>query len=120
MVRTHPVTGWKALFAGGLFSGQVEGVTETESRELLTKVTRLISDNHDLQCRFRWEGSGDMGEFHREPHLQEIDMTNLVFQSYLGQSLCNALPDPGSLWKRGSLGMARFICGGSAVPRPCK
>ena len=62
MVRTHPVTGWKSLYAGGLHCSRVEGVTMAESQELLAKILRLVSDNHDLQVRFRWESSGDIGE----------------------------------------------------------
>lgn len=62
MVRTHPVTGWKTLFAGGLHCRRIDGVSEAESQELLTKILRLVSDNHDLQVRFRWNTSGDMGK----------------------------------------------------------
>ena len=62
MVRTHPVTGWKTLFAGGLHCRRVDGVVESESQDLLAKILRLVSDNHDLQVRFRWNGSGDMGK----------------------------------------------------------
>ncbi|KAI2637990.1 putative alpha-ketoglutarate-dependent sulfonate dioxygenase [Hypomontagnella submonticulosa] len=60
MVRTHPVTGWKTLFAGGLHCRRVNGVTEWESQELLEKILRLVADNHDLQVRIRWNTPCDM------------------------------------------------------------
>ncbi|KAI1179928.1 putative alpha-ketoglutarate-dependent sulfonate dioxygenase [Nemania sp. FL0916] len=60
MVRTHPTTGWKSLFAGGLHCRRVNGVTEWESKELLEKILRLVADNHDLQVRIRWNNPGDM------------------------------------------------------------
>lgn len=61
MVRTHPVTRWKTLFAGGLHCRRIEDVSETESQDILAKILRLVADNHDLQVRFKWETSGDMG-----------------------------------------------------------
>lgn len=60
MVRTHPVTRWKTLFAGGIHCRRINGVTESESQEILAKLLRLIADNHDLQVRFRWQSEGDI------------------------------------------------------------
>ncbi len=62
MVRTHPTTGWKVVWGFGFHVRQIDDVTEVESQELLAKITRMVSDNHDLQVRFRWSNSGDMGE----------------------------------------------------------
>lgn len=62
LVRTNPVTGWKALYSGVLFAERIEGVTEIESRQLLEKIQRLITENHDLQIRVRWENPGDVGK----------------------------------------------------------
>ena len=85
LVRTNPVTGWKSLFgaAGQVDNGWIEGVTKRES-EILKKyctfhiafyrlrehcrlpkltlfltVRQLISENHDLQVRFKW-GTNDL------------------------------------------------------------
>lgn len=63
MVRTHPITGWKTVWGFGLHVQHIDDVTEIESQELLSKITRLVSDNHDLQVRFRWSNSGDMGKY---------------------------------------------------------
>ncbi|KAK7718023.1 hypothetical protein SLS57_006170 [Botryosphaeria dothidea] len=60
LVRTNPVTGWKALYSGVLFAEKIEGVTDSESKMLLEKVQRLITENHDLQARVRWETPGDI------------------------------------------------------------
>ncbi|KNG91429.1 putative alpha-ketoglutarate-dependent sulfonate dioxygenase [Aspergillus nomiae NRRL 13137] len=60
MVRTHPVTGWKTLFAGGLHCRRINDVTDFESEQLLSKIISLVGDNHDLQVRFRWNNPGDV------------------------------------------------------------
>ncbi|KAF2107802.1 putative alpha-ketoglutarate-dependent sulfonate dioxygenase [Lophiotrema nucula] len=59
-VRTHPVTGWKSLFVSGLHTRRIKDVTETESQEIFAKALRLVTENHDLQVRFRWNGPNDM------------------------------------------------------------
>ncbi|KAG4258983.1 TfdA family Taurine catabolism dioxygenase TauD [Fusarium proliferatum] len=61
VVRTNPVTGWKSLFAVGhqLSAGHINGVSNTESEILKTYFRQLITENHDLQVRFRW-GKNDL------------------------------------------------------------
>ncbi|KAF5677487.1 taurine dioxygenase [Fusarium circinatum] len=61
VVRTNPVTGWKSLFAVGhqLSAGHINGVSHTESEILKTYFRQLITENHDLQVRFRW-GKNDL------------------------------------------------------------
>ncbi|KAL3480806.1 taurine catabolism dioxygenase TauD, TfdA family protein [Aspergillus californicus] len=56
VVRTNPVTGWKSLFAGGfqIRAGWIDDVTDYESEMLKSYFLKLISENHDLQVRFRW------------------------------------------------------------------
>lgn len=61
VIRTHPVTGWKSLFAVGMNVEKINGVTAKESEQLLDKIMHLILENHDLQVRFRWENPSDMG-----------------------------------------------------------
>ncbi len=61
VVRTHPVTGWKSVFAGGTHCQRINNVTSKESEYLVDKVMQLIVENHDLQVRFRWENVGDLG-----------------------------------------------------------
>ncbi|EXJ77834.1 hypothetical protein A1O3_08993 [Capronia epimyces CBS 606.96] len=56
VIRTNPVTGWKALFGAGfqILHGGIDGVTDRESEILKDYFLQLISQNHDLQVRFRW------------------------------------------------------------------
>ncbi|KAJ5155718.1 alpha-ketoglutarate-dependent sulfonate dioxygenase [Penicillium capsulatum] len=56
VVRTNPVTGWKSLFAAGfqIRAGWIDDVTDYESEMLKSYFLKLISENHDLQVRFRW------------------------------------------------------------------
>lgn len=98
MVRTHPVTGWKTLFAGGLHCRRVNDVTDFESEQLLSKIISLVGDNHDLQVRFRWNNPGDVGEYNLQIQTMPNTLSNL--NSYLGQPLRPALPYPGPLWPR--------------------
>jgi len=56
VVRTNPVTGWKSLFGAGhqIYAGWIDGVTERESEIIKDYFLQLITENHDLQVRFRW------------------------------------------------------------------
>ncbi|ETN40932.1 uncharacterized protein HMPREF1541_05212 [Cyphellophora europaea CBS 101466] len=56
VIRTNPVTGWKGLFAAGgqVEHGWIDGVTPRESDDLKKYFLDLISQNHDLQVRFKW------------------------------------------------------------------
>ena len=59
VVGTHPLTGWKSLFAAGTKCLRIDDVTDMESAQIMDKVTRLITENHDIQCR---EDTNDLGE----------------------------------------------------------
>lgn len=61
IVRTHPVTGWKSLFALGPFPKRINELSPTESDELLKKFYTTILENHDLQVRFKWRNANDIG-----------------------------------------------------------
>ncbi|EFX01815.1 alpha-ketoglutarate-dependent sulfonate dioxygenase [Grosmannia clavigera kw1407] len=56
LIRTNPVTGWKSLFGAGhqVDAGWINGVSERESDILKAYFLQLITENHDLQVRFRW------------------------------------------------------------------
>ncbi|KZF20971.1 TfdA family taurine catabolism dioxygenase TauD [Xylona heveae TC161] len=60
VVRTHPITGWKSVFAAGVHCEQIHDVSVAESVHLLKKVLKLIAENPDLQVRFRWENENDI------------------------------------------------------------
>ncbi|EIN08259.1 taurine catabolism dioxygenase [Punctularia strigosozonata HHB-11173 SS5] len=54
VIRTHPVTGYKSLFVNKVFTKKIVELNQDESDALLDYLTRHVSDNHDLQVRFRW------------------------------------------------------------------
>ncbi|KAF7551942.1 hypothetical protein G7Z17_g4681 [Cylindrodendrum hubeiense] len=61
VVRTNPITGWKHLFGVGqqIHDGKINGVTDREEDILKKYFLQLITENHDLQVRFRW-GKNDI------------------------------------------------------------
>jgi len=63
VVRTHPVTGWKSIMAIGPFPKFINELTRQESDELLQKFKSMITENHDLQVRFKWRNEHDIGKW---------------------------------------------------------
>ena len=62
VIRTNPVTGWKTIFAVGHHVQHINGLTERESAHLLNEFLRMITENHDLQVRFKWNNQNDLGK----------------------------------------------------------
>ncbi|KAF1813446.1 TauD-domain-containing protein [Eremomyces bilateralis CBS 781.70] len=62
VVRTNPVTGWKSIFPVGDHIKQINGVTEDESKALLSWFLDLVYKNHDLQVRLKWKNPNDIGK----------------------------------------------------------
>lgn len=60
VVRTNPVSGWKSIFALGVFPKKINGLSETESNALLKYFKDLLVQNHDLQVRFKWKNQNDI------------------------------------------------------------
>lgn len=54
VVRTHPETGERCIYTNGPFVSHIEGVSNEESREILTRLELAIADP-SVQCRVRWE-----------------------------------------------------------------
>ncbi|KAH7148178.1 hypothetical protein EDB81DRAFT_932479 [Dactylonectria macrodidyma] len=110
VVRTNPVTGWKSLFAVGhqLTAGHINGVTETESEILKAYFRQLITENHDLQVRFRW-GKNDLAIWDNR------SVFHTATNDYIGKRQGNRVVslgekpfyDPASRSRREALGLVR-------------
>ena len=54
VVRTHPITGRKALFVNENFTTEIEGLNTLESDAILKMLYEHIA-TPEFQCRFRWQ-----------------------------------------------------------------
>ncbi|TFK51217.1 taurine catabolism dioxygenase [Heliocybe sulcata] len=55
VIRTHPVTGFKTLFVNRSFTKRIVELSPDESDHVLDYLFRHVSENHDLQVRYRWK-----------------------------------------------------------------
>jgi alpha-ketoglutarate-dependent taurine dioxygenase len=60
VIRTNPVTGWKSVFGVGHHVQYINGLTKEESKRTLDWFVQLITENHDLQVRHRWQNANDL------------------------------------------------------------
>ena len=54
VIRTHPETGARGIYTNRAFVSHIEGVSTTESEEIIAHLERAIM-NPSVQCRVRWE-----------------------------------------------------------------
>ncbi|MDY7105518.1 MAG: TauD/TfdA family dioxygenase [Actinomycetota bacterium] len=54
VVRTHPVTGRKALYVNRAFTTRIKGLAPNESRAILDLLCDHIEHRPEFQCRFSW------------------------------------------------------------------
>ncbi|KAJ7694826.1 TfdA family taurine dioxygenase [Mycena rosella] len=59
LFKTHPITGFKTLFVNKSFTTRIVELSTEESDDMLNYLARHISENHDLQVRYRW-GTDDV------------------------------------------------------------
>lgn len=55
IIRTNPVTGWKSVYGALNQIEQINELSKQESDEVLRYLGQLLTNNHDLQCRFKWK-----------------------------------------------------------------
>jgi len=55
VIRTNPVTGFKALYVNKSFTKRIDQLSIDESDALLAYLFRLVAESFDFQVRFRWE-----------------------------------------------------------------
>ncbi|PPR05023.1 hypothetical protein CVT24_010216 [Panaeolus cyanescens] len=55
VIRTHPVTGYKALYVNKVFTRKIMELSQEESEEVLSFLARHVAENHDMQVRYKWE-----------------------------------------------------------------
>jgi taurine dioxygenase len=54
VIRTHPISGKKGVFVNSLFTVRILGMTDKESRSLLSFLTDHVT-TPEYTCRFSWE-----------------------------------------------------------------
>ncbi|KAF9994833.1 hypothetical protein BGZ80_009063 [Entomortierella chlamydospora] len=54
VVRTNPVTGWKAIFTNSVFTREIDGLSPSESKWILDYLNDLTSKRLEFQVRFKW------------------------------------------------------------------
>ncbi|KAF8063315.1 taurine catabolism dioxygenase [Lyophyllum atratum] len=57
VIRTHPLTGFKTLFVNREFTKRIVELSPEESDDVLRFLQLHISENHDLQVRYRWNAN---------------------------------------------------------------
>ncbi|TAQ90510.1 hypothetical protein B7494_g1210 [Chlorociboria aeruginascens] len=55
VIRTNPITGWKYVYAFGHHMESIDGLADVESDMIMNHMLRLVTDNHQLQIRVKWE-----------------------------------------------------------------
>lgn len=54
LVRTNPVTGWKALFFNPGFVTKIVGVPKTESDHIISFLNEIVATSPENHARFQW------------------------------------------------------------------
>jgi len=111
VIRTHPVTGFKSLFVNREFTKRIVELSPEESDDVLKFLQLHISENHDLQVRYRWNTNDiaiwdNRATFHTatQDYGEELRMGNRVVS--IGE---RPYFDPASKSRRAALGNPRQV-----------
>ncbi|KAL7004371.1 hypothetical protein EMMF5_006062 [Cystobasidiomycetes sp. EMM_F5] len=55
VIRTNPVTGWKAIYVNKTFTKRINELSTDESDLLLKYLFSLVAENFSFQARLKWE-----------------------------------------------------------------
>ena len=55
IVRTHPVTGWQAIYANEPWTAHINGLGFYEARHLMGLLTQHVQGGVDFQIRHQWQ-----------------------------------------------------------------
>ncbi|KAF1990866.1 TauD-domain-containing protein [Aulographum hederae CBS 113979] len=55
LIRTHPVTGWNALFFNPGFVTKIVGVPKVESDAIIALLNEVVATTQELHARFQWD-----------------------------------------------------------------
>ncbi|KXS10377.1 taurine catabolism dioxygenase [Gonapodya prolifera JEL478] len=85
VVRTNPVTGWKALFVNKVFTHRIVELSKTESDALLNFLYGHIANGFDFQVRFKWSpGAVALWDNRSVHHTATRDFDPAVLGSRIG------------------------------------
>ncbi|KAF4032485.1 TfdA family Taurine catabolism dioxygenase TauD [Phytophthora infestans] len=74
VVRTHPVTGRKALFVNPAFTRRIPQLSSRESDAVLKVLYKHITEGHEFQVRFRWtKNAAAVWDNHITTHFATFD-----------------------------------------------
>ncbi len=84
LVRTNPVTGWKALWGVGHHIEYLHGLSDQESDLFLEWFLQVINENHDLQLRVRFSALNDVVIWDNRSVLN-APTSDFIFNDALGE-----------------------------------
>ncbi|KAH9929636.1 hypothetical protein B0H21DRAFT_761913 [Amylocystis lapponica] len=119
VIRTNPVTGWKGLFVNRGFTKRILDLTKDESDATLEYLNRVITENHDLQVRFKWR-KDDVAIWANSSTVHNVTRDYDEFRQGNRVVSLGERPyfDPTSKSRREALGLEKKICVPKAAGKP--
>lgn len=95
VIRTHPVTGWKSVFAGvGLHVSKIDGVWAYEDQMIREYLMRTLTRSHDCVARMHWtQGACAIWSNACTLHAATVSTTSLLIAICGSTNLTKPKPD---------------------------